>query len=209
MKVVNTLTPCLFAIVIIVVSSCAKEPNLLDLTLNYAYTFHQESITKFNKDVEQFVKEFEAYKMLYKSYKTKEDTFFNSLSNDELKAYSEVIEAYKNNNTPNLIIAKRKYLNLLEQHRTKNELYIFNNLLKEGAQVDMKYAELHIKAKELDKRQKEIRERSAAYSELERKREEDVKRREMLSAVKGISSSIDSMRFDLEQYRMQRFLGIR
>jgi hypothetical protein len=206
MKLANIL---LLFIVVIVFSSCATQPDILQIARNMAYTSQRESITKFNKDADQFAKEFEAYKIIYKSYKKKEDAFFNSLSNDELKAYSEAIEANKTNNTPNLIIAKRKFLNLLEQNRTKEELYTFNKLLKEGTQADIKYAELYIKAQELDKRQKEIRDRSSALSEWERKREEDLNRREMVSAIKSVSSSIDSMRFDLEQYRMQRFLGIR
>ncbi len=75
--------------------------------------------------------------------------------------------------------------------------------------MDEKYAELNIKAQELDKRKKEIQNKSALLSEWERKREEDSKRRAMLSTVEGISSSIDRMRFDLEQWRMQQFLGIK
>ncbi len=90
------------------------------MTRNIAYTSHAENIKKFNEDVDRFEKEDVDYDILYKAWQRKWDSFLNSLSNEELKAYSELKEAFKTDNKAKLILARRNFISLLIKSKTQD-----------------------------------------------------------------------------------------
>jgi len=155
-----------------------------------------ESTIKFNQEKECLTKEVADYKANYNSWRQKNKDFLNSLSDEELKAYSEFAEEYKNNNEAKTIIARRNFISLLQKSDSAKKLSTCRKLSEEAAELNKKYDELNVRLQDIERMEYKIAKSNEASKE-ERKHEEKI------SAIKGISSRIDSMRFDLEQWKMQ------
>ncbi len=200
MKVANTFVLC---IVVIVGSSCglqmARDLAEIKRLNNQIYI---DSIIKFNKDSESLAKDVADYKAKITSWRQKREEFLNSLSNEELKPYSEFIEANTNNNEAKSIIALRNFINLLQKSDSPKKLTMYKNIVHEAVELEKKENELNDRLQELVKDEKWL-------VSVKQSMKEERKHKEMVSAIKGVSSSINSMRFDLEQWRMQRFIGMR
>ena len=159
-----------------------------------------ESNIKFEEEKKRFAQDVADYKAKEISWRQKNKMFLNSLSDEELKAYSEFAEAYTNNNEAKAIIARRNFISLISDSPKK--LTTSKNLAQEAVELCKKYDELNGRLQDIERREYKIAKSKEAMKE-ERKHEETV------SAIKGVSSSIDNMRFNVEQWRMQKFLGMR
>ena len=198
MKAAWTFVIC---IVVIVGSSCGLQMDrdyaeMMRLANQYVI----KSNIEFEEEKKRFAKDVADYKAKEIYWRQKNKMFLNSLSDEELKAYSEFAEAYKNNNEAKAIIARRNFISLISDSPKK--LTTSKNLSQEAVEICKKYDELNGRLQDIERREYKIAKSKEAMKE-ERKHEETV------SAIKGVSSSIDNMRFDVEQWRMQKFLGMR
>lgn len=198
MKAAWTFVIC---IVVIVGSSCGLQMDrdyaeMMRLANQYVI----KSNIEFEEEKKRFAKDVADYKAKEIYWRQKNKMFLNSLSDEELKAYSEFAEAYKNNNEAKAIIARRNFISLISDSPKK--LTTSKNLSQEAVEICKKYDELNGRLQDIERREYKIAKSKEAMKE-ERKHEETV------SAIKGVSSSIDNMHFDVEQWRMQKFLGMR
>ena len=201
MNVAWTFVLCL---ALLAISSCAiQERNRDPFGL---HAFYNQEIIKFEEDSKTLGQEYLNWSAKVKNWKQKEYYFLNSLSNEELQAYSELKDTYNQNKLPKHLIALRKFMALLDESGDINKLVTFKWLIREGEELIKQSAMLDSKWEKLEKRQKELAQQLSALKEMERKVEEERRYREMLSAIKGIGSGLDNLRFGLDQWRMQQWL---
>jgi hypothetical protein len=197
MKVANTFA---LGFMLILVSSCGlqRDGDFSEMK-RYMNQVYIDSILKFNKDSENLAKDVADYKARNNIWLQKWNSLLRSLSNEELQAHSEYVEACKNNNEAKIILAKRNFLSLFENSNEPDKIIAFRRLVLEAVEISKKENELDVRLHDLAKTKKSL-------LDWEQSRKEERKHEETVSAIKGIGSSIDSMRFDLEQSRMQKWL---
>lgn len=191
-------------LVLLVVPSCAKRITLNDF-LAPVYKICHDDILKLDEDKKAFAQEVETWSAKVKVWKQREYVFMNSLSNDELQGYSEFKDSFTQGDAKHLL-ARRKFLALLQESADLNKLTTFKWLEREGGELIKQNDTLDAKWQELEKRRKQLVRLSLALEETKRKADEERRYQETLSAIRGIGSSLDSLRFGLDQWRMQQWL---
>lgn len=193
----------LFCIVVIVISSCGLQMDRDMAEIRHMNNkIYIDSTINIKKDSENLSKDISDFNAKMKRWRQNNDEFLQSLSNEELKAYSEFIEANRNNNKAKTILTFRNFIDLLQKSDSPKKYTMYKNIVNEGAELEKKENELNDRLQKLVEKEKSL-------VSWEQSMKEERKHEETVSAIKGISSSIDSMRFDLEQWRMQKFLGMR
>lgn len=169
-----------------------KNPMIV-LALQYL----QPELLKFEEDKKAYIKEVELWSTGERKWKQEENDFMKSLSNEELEAFAEFKETYKQGGAKHLL-AYRKFETLLHESLDIKKLTTFKWLCREEREL-MKQAEtLDSKTQELEKERKRWADLAAWLEKEHRKAEEDRRHREIVSAIRGIDST-------LEQWRMQQW----
>ncbi len=191
---------------LLILCSCANSVNLLERYHHTLYKIYGDSVNKLNEDQKVFAQEVENYIATVKEWNHKYDLYINSLNNEELKALSDLSEAYNQGDKPKYIMARRKLETLFEESGDVNKLINFKRLGREAGELVKKRDALNYKMDELENRRKKLVQFWESLKEMRRTIEEERRHQEMLSAIKRIDSGLDSLRFSLEQWRMQRWL---
>lgn len=97
-------------------------------------------------------------------------------------------------------------MSLLEDSGDFKKLTTFKWLCREGGELIKQSATLDTKWDELEKKKTQLNEQLSLINKMERTIEEERRYREMLSSIRGIGSSLDNLRFGLDQWKTQQFL---
>jgi hypothetical protein len=162
-----------------------------------AMPYIQKDLIKFEEDNKTYANEVALWSSKVKLWKQKENDFMKSLSNEELQAYSEFKETYKQSDAKHLL-AYRKFDSLLSESTDPKKLSTFKWLCREEGELMKQGETLDAKFQELEKRRKRWAEMAAWLEKEHRKAEEDRRYQEIVSAIRGIDST-------LEQWRMQQW----
>ena len=195
MKAINIFVPCL---AIMVISSCGIRDRMqMDEMMRQSNQIINQIDAENRRDRDNLAQKIAAQDVKNAAWIEKWKGFLNTLSNTELKANSEMEEALKNHEDAKLILARRNFLNQLIKSPEKYVTY--QKLIREVDELCKENDKLNAKMSNLNKA-------INATAQYRASMEEERKHEEMVSAIKGVSSSIDTMRFDLEQWKMQQFL---
>jgi hypothetical protein len=157
----------------------------------------QKDLLKFEEDKKAYVKEVELWSKRERNWKYKENDFMKSLSNKELEAYGEFKETYKKGGAKHLL-AYRKFDDMIHESPDIKKRTTFKWLCREEGELIKQAETLDSKTQELEKRRKYWADMAAWFEKEHRKSEEDRQHREIVSAIRGIDST-------LEQWRMQQW----
>lgn len=116
--------------------------------------------------------------------KQKETDFMKSLSNEELQAYSEFKETYKQGDAKHLL-AYRKFETLLRESPDSKKLITFKWICREDAELVKQGEALNSKFHELEKKRKSFAEIDAWLEKEHLKAKEDSRYREIISEIKS------------------------
>jgi hypothetical protein len=142
---------------------------------------------KLNEDAKQWKKEYDALIAQIEKHKQKESSFITSLSDKELLALSDYQKATAEENGALATLTGRKFITLLVDSG-KIAAYMTNQ---------REYDELLVRAKVVDKKQEELKERDAtskkfwaSMKQLAQEKKGQEQHRELIDALNGINNSI-------------------
>ena len=147
----------LFCIVVIVISSCGLQMDRDMAEIRRMNNkIYIDSTINLKKDSENLAKNISDFNTKMKRWRQKNDEFLQSLSNEELKAYSEFIEANRNNNKAKTILTFRNFIDLLQKSDSPKKYTMYKNIVNEGAELEKKENELNDRLQKLADKEKSL-----------------------------------------------------
>lgn len=184
----NALSTFTLGLMLIIISSCApsmdQERQQLFAPL---LRIQAEFDAKLTEDLRHFKQQDEAFLAQVEKFKQKRSIFIASLSDKELLALSAFNKAQSDGDSALITLTSRKLVSLLSD---SGKIAAFMAMCREND-------ELLAKAKALDKKQEELKDRVAKSKDfwatmqrLDREWEEWKQHRELVGALHGIDKSI-------------------